>query len=98
MSAILDVRDLHLRRGDRTILAGATFSLAHGGVAALMGPSGPARRRFFVRSPDSNVSTRERLMSRVFGFRAGRKPSAILSRASAARSVSSFSFITCSTI
>jgi hypothetical protein len=53
-----DVRDLHLRRGDRRILDGATFSLAHGGVAALMGPSGPARRRFFGRSPGSNVSIR----------------------------------------
>jgi ABC-type polar amino acid transport system ATPase subunit len=43
MSAILDVRDLHLRRGDRRILGGATFSLAHGGVAALMGPSGSGK-------------------------------------------------------
>ena len=43
MSAILDVRDLHLRRGDRRILDGATFSLAHGGVAALMGPSGSGK-------------------------------------------------------
>src|SRR5262245_43398837 len=43
MSAILDVRDLHLRRGDRTILAGATFTVTRGGVAALMGPSGSGK-------------------------------------------------------
>jgi polar amino acid transport system ATP-binding protein len=43
MSAILDVRDLHLRRGERRILGGATFSLARGGVAALMGPSGSGK-------------------------------------------------------
>lgn len=43
MSAILEVRDLHLRRGERTILAGATFTIARGGVAALMGPSGSGK-------------------------------------------------------
>jgi polar amino acid transport system ATP-binding protein len=43
MSAILDVRDLHLRRGDRAILGGATFTVARGGVAALMGPSGSGK-------------------------------------------------------
>jgi ABC-type polar amino acid transport system ATPase subunit len=43
MSAILDVRDVHLRRGDRTILGGATFTIARGGVAALMGPSGSGK-------------------------------------------------------
>ena len=43
MSPILEVRDLHLRRGERTILAGATFSIARGGVAALMGPSGSGK-------------------------------------------------------
>jgi ABC-type polar amino acid transport system ATPase subunit len=43
MNAILDVRDLHLRRGERTILAGATFAVARGGVAALMGPSGSGK-------------------------------------------------------
>jgi polar amino acid transport system ATP-binding protein len=40
---ILDVRDLHLRRGDRRILAGATFSVSRGGVVALMGPSGSGK-------------------------------------------------------
>ena len=40
---ILDVRDLHLRRGDRRILGGATFSAARGGVVALMGPSGSGK-------------------------------------------------------
>ena len=43
MSSILDVRDLHLRRGERTILAGATFTVAHGGIVALMGPSGSGK-------------------------------------------------------
>ena len=43
MSTILEVRDLHLRRGERTILAGATFTIARGGVAALMGPSGSGK-------------------------------------------------------
>jgi ABC-type polar amino acid transport system ATPase subunit len=37
---ILDVRDLHLRRGERHVLTGATFSVARGGIVALMGPSG----------------------------------------------------------
>jgi ABC-type polar amino acid transport system ATPase subunit len=40
---ILDVRDLHLHRGDRRILAGATFTIARGGVVALMGPSGSGK-------------------------------------------------------
>jgi polar amino acid transport system ATP-binding protein len=43
MSAILQVRDLGLKRGDRIILGGTTFSLSHGGVAALMGPSGSGK-------------------------------------------------------
>ena len=43
MNAILDVRDLRLKRGDRTILSGTTFSVARGGVAALMGPSGSGK-------------------------------------------------------
>ncbi len=40
---ILDVRGLHLRRGDRRILTGATFSVARGGIVALMGPSGSGK-------------------------------------------------------
>ena len=43
MSAMLQVRDLALRRGDRTILSGTTFALSRGGVAALMGPSGSGK-------------------------------------------------------
>lgn len=44
MSAIiLDVRDVHLRRGERRILTGATFRLDRGGVVALMGPSGSGK-------------------------------------------------------
>ena len=40
---ILDVRDLHLRRADRRILSGATFTVSRGGVVALMGPSGSGK-------------------------------------------------------
>lgn len=43
MSTILDVRDLALKRGDRAILSGTTFSLSRGGLAALMGPSGSGK-------------------------------------------------------
>jgi ABC-type polar amino acid transport system ATPase subunit len=43
MSTILQVRDLGLKRGDRVILGGTTFSLSRGGVAALMGPSGSGK-------------------------------------------------------
>jgi polar amino acid transport system ATP-binding protein len=44
MSAIiLDVRHVHLRRGERRILTGATFRLDRGGVVALMGPSGSGK-------------------------------------------------------
>jgi ABC-type polar amino acid transport system ATPase subunit len=43
MTTILQVHDLGLRRGDRTILSGTTFSLSRGGVAALMGPSGSGK-------------------------------------------------------
>ena len=42
-AAILDVRGLHLRRGDRRILCGATFTVARGGIVALMGPSGSGK-------------------------------------------------------
>ena len=43
MSTILEVRDLHLKRSDRVILRGATFSVGRGVVAALMGPSGSGK-------------------------------------------------------
>ena len=42
-TAILDVRGVHLRRGDRRILSGATFTVARGGIVALMGPSGSGK-------------------------------------------------------
>ena len=42
-AAVLDVRGVHLRRGDRRILSGATFTVAHGGIVALMGPSGSGK-------------------------------------------------------
>ena len=43
MSTTLQVRDLALKRGDRTILSGTTFSLSGSGVVALMGPSGSGK-------------------------------------------------------
>jgi len=43
MTTMLQVRDLALRRGDRTILSDTSFSLSGGGVAALMGPSGSGK-------------------------------------------------------
>jgi ABC-type polar amino acid transport system ATPase subunit len=42
-ASILDVRGVHLRRGERRILTGATFRLERGGVVALMGPSGSGK-------------------------------------------------------
>jgi ABC-type polar amino acid transport system ATPase subunit len=42
-AAVLAVRGVHLRRGDRRILSGATFTVAHGGIVALMGPSGSGK-------------------------------------------------------
>jgi ABC-type polar amino acid transport system ATPase subunit len=40
---ILDVRNVHLRRGERRVLTGATFRVDRGGVVALMGPSGSGK-------------------------------------------------------
>lgn len=40
---LLDVRDVHLRRGTRGVLAGVTFTVARGGLVALMGPSGSGK-------------------------------------------------------
>jgi polar amino acid transport system ATP-binding protein len=42
-ATILEVRNLHLRRGDRRVLTGATFTVARGGIVALMGPSGSGK-------------------------------------------------------
>ena len=42
-AAILEVRGLHLRRGDRRVLAGATFTVTRGGIVALMGQSGSGK-------------------------------------------------------
>jgi ABC-type polar amino acid transport system ATPase subunit len=43
MTPLLDVRDVHLRRGVRSVLAGVTFAVARGGVVALMGASGSGK-------------------------------------------------------
>ncbi|MEU5220462.1 dipeptide/oligopeptide/nickel ABC transporter ATP-binding protein [Streptomyces sp. NPDC020807] len=40
MNALLDVRDLVVRRGGRTVLDGATFTVAAGETVGLVGPSG----------------------------------------------------------
>ena len=42
-ATILEVRNLRLRRGDRRVLTGATFTVARGGIVALMGPSGSGK-------------------------------------------------------
>ena len=80
MSAILDVCDLHLRRGDRRILDGATFSLAHGGVAALMGPSGSGKTT--ILRAIAGLERFDQGMIDVEGVRllGGTKPSATLLR------------------
>lgn len=43
MSAVLEVRGVHLRRGARQILTGVTFIVPRGGLVALMGPSGSGK-------------------------------------------------------
>ena len=40
---VLDIAGLHLRRGARTVLAGATLSVTRGALVALMGPSGSGK-------------------------------------------------------
>jgi ABC-type polar amino acid transport system ATPase subunit len=42
-TTILEVRNLHLRRGDRRVLSGATFTVERGGIVTLMGPSGSGK-------------------------------------------------------
>ncbi len=42
-ATILNVRDVHLRRGERRVLTGATFTVRRGGIVALMGPSGSGK-------------------------------------------------------
>ncbi len=42
-ATILNVRDVHLRRGERRVLTGATFTIRRGGIVALMGPSGSGK-------------------------------------------------------
>ncbi len=39
----MNVRDVHLRRGDRAVLTGATFTVPQGGIVALMGRSGSGK-------------------------------------------------------
>jgi len=41
--SVVRVRDLRLRRGERTILAGVSFDVVRGGLVALMGPSGSGK-------------------------------------------------------
>jgi ABC-type polar amino acid transport system ATPase subunit len=43
MTAVLDVRGVHLHRGRRHILNGAAFTVPKGAVVALMGPSGSGK-------------------------------------------------------
>jgi polar amino acid transport system ATP-binding protein len=41
--SVLDVRDVHLRRGARRILTGMSFTVGRGELIALMGPSGSGK-------------------------------------------------------
>ncbi len=43
MTAVLDVRRVHLRRGARDILKDVSFTAARGGIVALMGASGSGK-------------------------------------------------------
>jgi ABC-type polar amino acid transport system ATPase subunit len=42
-AAVLRVEDVHLRRGDRHVLAGVSFDAQRGELVALMGPSGSGK-------------------------------------------------------
>jgi polar amino acid transport system ATP-binding protein len=42
-AAVLRVEDVHLRRGDRRVLAGVSFDVQRGELVALMGPSGSGK-------------------------------------------------------
>jgi polar amino acid transport system ATP-binding protein len=43
MTVVLEVRDVHLRRGARRILTGMSFTVGRGQLVALMGPSGSGK-------------------------------------------------------
>ena len=40
---VVRLRDLHLRRGVRAVLAGVSFDVERGAIVALMGPSGSGK-------------------------------------------------------
>ena len=40
---VLLLRDVHLRRGTRVVLAGVSFDVTRGALVALMGPSGSGK-------------------------------------------------------
>lgn len=80
VSAILNVRDVHLRRGDRTILAGASFTIERGGVAALMGPSGSGKTTILRVIAGLERFDRGTIDIEGVGLQGGMKPSSALLR------------------
>ena len=42
-TTVLELRDVVIRRGERTVLAGVSFAIARGELVALMGPSGSGK-------------------------------------------------------
>jgi ABC-type polar amino acid transport system ATPase subunit len=43
MNAVLELREVHLRRGPQAILCGASFAVGQGELAVIMGPSGSGK-------------------------------------------------------